>query len=211
MTRRRGIICAVMLAVLGLVLAGCSTSSGTGASTGDQQSQVQQQKDTTQLEYVEPLPSFQYSQIRFDLIQVEAIEALGLNSTSFAFMPGITHPVWSCPSIGLPMAATDELSNPVQPQWQYTGGSNGNSVAGVGVGQEDPNGIFQGDTTGTYVLCVDPQGRQYLQYNEGYTDTTTQPGAHWNGSAIVGVGQPVMPVCKLTRINGKQDEVCTKP
>ena len=173
-------------------LAGCTSGN---ASSGNALSQAQQQRDTTQLEFVEPLPTFQYSQIRFDLIQIEAIEALGLNSVTYGFMPGNNQgPIFSCPSVGLPVPVTDELSNPWQGE-TVNSGANGNTA--IAVGQEDPNGVFQGDSTGTNVLCINSKGQTYDQYTEGYDDTTTA-ASHWDSSTgqIVVTGAPVMPVWK---------------
>jgi hypothetical protein len=201
-------------AIACLSLAACDNSgSTTGTATGDQLSQQQQQADTTQLEYAVPLPSFGFSELRFELVQIEAVQALGINSTSYGFEPGIQHPAWTCPSIGLPVPATDQLSNPDQAQWNSgSGGNNAWAVAGVAVGQEDPNGVFQGDTTGTYSLCVTPTGHQYLQYNEGYTDATTAP-SHWDAASgqIVLTGTPVLPKCVIQLVRNKRSEVCTKP
>lgn len=210
-------------AALALSVAACTTSSTQPPSgqTGNNLSNQQQQNDYTQLEYVEPLPDFPYSQIRQDLIEWEAIEALGISSTTFFFIPGITHPVFSCPSIGVPMAETDELSNPVIAQWNTASnadqGNNGDSdsIAGVTVGQPDPDGIYQGDTTGSANLCTEGSGPPLGAYNEGYDVAVTAP-AYWDPSTgtIKLAGPAVYPVCRVVVVDAAKNqakEVCTAP
>jgi hypothetical protein len=54
--------------------------------------------------------------------------------------------------------------------------SNNGSVA---LPQVEQTGIYTGDSTGTYVVCVDAQGRAYGDYWEGFVRTVTGP-AEWN-------------------------------
>jgi hypothetical protein len=92
-------------------------------------------------------------------------------STTFFFHMGLPDPYSICPSIGFPISATDQITNPQQ--LARTGGNN--SVEGV-VSQIDPNGIYSGTTgSGTYVLCLNTQGQTYAVYAEG--DVTTMTGA----------------------------------
>lgn len=216
----RGALAAVAVAgALCLGATACSSTGTIGQSTGDQIAQQQQQQDDTTLEYAEPLPDFPFSEIRYELIQIEAIQALGISSTSFVFVQGISHPVLVCPSVGVPVPATDELSNPVTPLWK-SGGSNGNyGVAGVGVDQEDPTGVYSGETSGTNGLCLNSAGQQYDVYNEAYYITITAP-AYWDQSLYGGQGgiavngTPVMPVCHVQVLNAAKhdaEEICTKP
>ena len=191
---------------------GASSCSGGGGGAGNAATNAQQGRDDTQYAYVQPLPFFPFSQIRQTVIEAEAIDALGIASTTFFFVPGIDHPVYTCPSIGVPVPATDQLSNPFVAQWN-NGGTNGN--AGVAVGQEDPDGVFTGDTSGTNSLCVSNGGGQYLGYDEAYTISFTA-SAHWDSGIgqIVVTGTPVMPVCRVKVLSAskhKAEEVCTKP
>jgi hypothetical protein len=201
---------AVIAAILLTTGIAACMSSGNGSSNGNSITNAQQQKDDTQFAYVQPLPFFPFSQIRQTVIEAEAIDALGIASTTFDFVPGIGHPVLVCPSIGVPVPATDELSNPVVAQWSYSGND---GTAGVGVGQEEPDGIFAGDTSGTNGLCVNSGGGQYLNYDEAYDISVTAP-AYWDAatSTIKITGSPNMPTCLVKKLSAsKAEEICTKP
>jgi hypothetical protein len=211
MIKIRSILAAAAAITLMTGVAACN-----GGSNGSSLSNQQQSRDTTQMEYVEPLPYFPYSQMRQTLIEIEAIQALGIASTTFDFIPGIDHPVLACPSIGVPIPGTDELSNPAVAQWRS--GTEGN--AGVTVGQEDPTGVFAGETTGTGGLCLDSSANQYLNDDEGYDVALTAP-AYWDTHAGDGLppghiqltGPVVMPKCHVRILSArkhKAEEICTK-
>jgi len=207
---------AVAVAAVALGLSACNGSSD-GGGAGNAIANQQQAADSRQAAYVQPIPFFPFSQIRQTVIEAEAIDALGIASTTFDFVPGIDHPVLSCPSVGVPVPATDELSNPVVAQWKYSGSD---GVAGVGLGQQEPDGIFPGDTTGTNGLCLNSAANQFLNYDEAYTIAVTAP-AYWDTNAGNGqpaghiqlTGSPVMPKCRVKILNAakhKAEEVCTK-
>ena len=145
----------------------------------------------------QPVPTFQHSDIRATAISIEAIQALGEQTTSFGFNQGVKDPVWSCPSLGEPVASTTQITNPAQPYNMTDGNGNYNTVT---VGNMDPNGIYQGDSTGTYILCVDKNGTPYAQYWEGFVDTVSGP-ATWNAATgqITVTGQPTMPTCTIAK------------
>ena len=85
---------------------------------------------------------------------------------------GNQDPVFSCPSLGMPVANTAQLSNPQQ----VVGGSGGNTT----IGQMDPYGVYTPSaSTGTYVICVNGSGAKYLMYWEGDVMTVAS-GATWN-------------------------------
>lgn len=193
-------------------IAGC-TSGFSGGGTGNQQESAQQSVDTTTLVTTLPVPDFATSEIRENLIEIEAIEALGVKSTTFAFQYGDPDPIWSCPSEGLPVPVTDELTNPYQSQFA-SGGTNGE--AGVAVGQMDPNGIYQGDGEGTNVLCLDANGDPYVHYWEGNVDSVTA-NASWDKSThtVKTTGAPITPSCtvKVRTVAGTRTdyESCSVP
>ena len=139
----------------------------------------QQAQASLSLDLAQPLPHFNYSQIRQNLIEIETAQADGVQTTSFFFNQGVPNPVQSCPSIGAPIPTTTQLSNPLQ----QVRDPNGGSVPGSSVlGQEDPNGVYSGDSTGTYVMCVGADGKAYADYWEGFVQTVFG-AAHWDASA----------------------------
>jgi hypothetical protein len=208
---RKTLTCMLAAAAATANITACTSSGGGGGGGGNATTNAQQGTDSQQLAWVEPLPYFPFSQIKQTLIDIEAINALGIPSTIFNFIPGITHPILTCPAIGVPVAATDQLSNPQIAQWNY----DYQSVAGVSVGQEEPEGIFTGDTTGTNNLCLYNSGQQYLDYNEAYTVAVTAPAVWDSTTGTIKInGTPVMPVCKVQILNArkkKAEEVCTLP
>lgn len=164
------------IAISGLAVAACTSGGGNSAQQQENRAQTQ---DSQSLITDQPIPHFNYSQIRQTLIDAETIAANGTQTTSFFFQMGLGSPVFSCPSIGMPVANTAELTNPNQVQWN-TAGSSG--VASAVIGQMDPSGIYTPSaSTGTYVICVNTSGQKYLQYWEGDV-MTVAAGAVWDSA-----------------------------
>jgi len=176
----KGKIATLAAGIGGLVLAGLALTACTGPSgaSAQQQENKQQQADTSSLINDQPIPHFNYSQIRQTLIDAETISADGTQTTSFFFQMGDQDPVFSCPSLGMPVANTAELSNPDQ---NYNSGypQGGTSYP---IPQMDPNGIYSpASSSGTYVICVNSGGKPYLQYWEGDVMTVTS-AATWDST-----------------------------
>lgn len=144
----------------------------------------------------QPVPIFPTSELRQNMIEVEAIQALGTPTTSFFFPEGTTvvggkytaPPFKVCPSQGEPIHATDSLTNPTQV-----------TTSGAVVDQMDPNGVYSGPNSGTYILCVTASGGKKMSYWEGPVETETGV-AIWNqdggpGNQIQDVGPSQLPVC----------------
>lgn len=183
MSRKKiGGIFAALLLLVAVLVAGC------GAGGAGQQAYVlefnAQGSDTLQLDKNQPAHSYSRSEIRQELNDINDAEALGVQSTSFFMPPGAgpgssADPQGSCPSIGAPVPATDEITNPhqiIKDNKAPINNGGGNQV----IDQEDPIGIYQGATTGTWVMCIDPHtGRTYGQYYEGYVRVVMAP-AVWD-------------------------------
>ena len=151
-------------------------NEGVKVPTGQAQEDKQQRQSTESLVNNQPLPHFNYSQARQNFIELETAMATGVQSTSFFFNQGAVDPIDTCPSIGVPIPNTASLSNPQQvvtDHNQYGGGN-------VAIGQMDPIGIYvPSSSTGTFVVCVDAQGKAYANYWEGFVKTVFAP-AKWN-------------------------------
>ena len=161
-----------ILVVLGIVaaltLAGCGSNN---AITKDQQTtnnQIVTYQDN------QPVPHYDWSQYRQTVIDVETAEVNGVATTTFMMNFG-PDPIASCPSIGFPVASTAQLTNPEQ--ITYANLPMG-SEYGV-VSQAEPNGVYTGASTGTYVVCVSPSGAKYINYWEGSV-YTIGGSAHWD-------------------------------
>ncbi len=156
-----GVTC-VALAFMG---SSCSTASDSQKAETAQQEQISSQMIKNQ-----PLPQFNYSQMRKNLIEIETAQAQGVQTTSFFFNQGVQDPIFVCPSIGVPIPNTASLSNPLAVERH--GGSDG--------GQMDPNGVYSPTSaTGTFVICVGANGQPFAKSWEGFVDAVFAP-ARWN-------------------------------
>lgn len=174
-----------LLAVLAIfALSGC-TDTPTSALNKDQQNTAEQQ---TVYQNVQPVPKFDWSQYRQTIIDFETAQVNGVATTSFMMNYGVDPVTW-CPSIGFAVPTTSQLTNPDQVTHE-SGLSGGGSVV---VAQEEPNGSYTGNSSGTAVVCVAPNGAKYIVYAEGNVFTIGGP-AHWDYTKHVAVldGDPTV-------------------
>lgn len=169
----------LLAGILGaLVLTGC----GNSGSQSDQQNTDDQLK--TYQRNGQDIHKYQWSQYRQTLNDVQDAEVAGEATTTFFFNLGVRDPYFVCPSVGFPVPADSELTNPLQ-----NVGSQGAVIS-----QMDPNGTFPGNTAGTWVICVAPNGSKELHYSEPQDHTVGGP-AHWDEQkGIVLDGAPSVPV-----------------
>lgn len=165
---------AAAIAIAAVPVAACSSTQPSGNA---QESQAQQ-RDANTLVANQPIPIFQSSEARANLIAIEEAQAHGVATTTFFFNQGVQNPVFTCPSIGYAIPSTAQLSNPHQVI--YTNHPNGGMDGNV-LEQMDPTGIYTGDSTGTYVECVSANGTKYPKYWEGFVDVIGGP-AHWDAA-----------------------------
>lgn len=205
---------AAVVAAAGIVLsvAACA-SSGPSAPSGTSQESNTSNQDLNTYEQAQPAPHFNYSVIRQELTSIEASQALGENTTSFFFGGGAigkgNGPIFSCPSVGQPVANTAELTNPQKVVEDQNVGQYG---TGLTIGNIDPNGIYPPtNSTGTNVMCRNSKGADYLVYWEGFV-MAVNGSAYWDAATgqVVPTGAVNMPSCQTTTVKGKPQEVCTK-
>lgn len=167
----RKVIVALMLAA-GLLLGACSDIGGSGDSA-----RAKDEKTTEQilsdLQKAHPLPRFDRSQLRQNLTEIVTSQAEATQTTTFFFNQGVTDPIHVCPSIGFPIPATSQLTNP-----EDVGGGSGDEGYYT-VPQVEPTGIYTGETSATYAICVDANGEAFAQYWEGFINTVAAP-ATWD-------------------------------
>lgn len=181
---------AIGMASVALLTTGCTGGQARKARRADTKAAGAQLR---QYQQAQPVPRFTNSQLRQNLIEIETAQVNATATTSFMFLlagTGASGPlVKSCPSIGFPIPATYQLTSPDQ-----TAGD------GAVVSQLEANGVFTGETTGTYVMCVGDDGKPFAFYHEGYVSTVTGP-AHWD----TGKGEIVMDgssSAKFTKVGG---------
>jgi hypothetical protein len=95
----------------------------------------------------------------------------------------------------VPIPNTASLSNPQQ----VVTGSNDRGYGLATIGQMDPIGIYTPtSSTGTFVICVDAQGKPYANYWEGVVKTVFAP-AKWNTTShhVELVGPPSFSFTKI--------------
>lgn len=176
------IIASVTLAACGI--GGAVIASATPAQQAQSLEAQAQGRDALNFDQAQPIPFFRYSQIRAELIDIEKWQATGATSTSL-FFSNDGKLLFTCPSMGAPIASDSQLSNPVQAVWN----NSGSSPAGVGTGNMDPTGVYTGPSSGTYVSCVSPTAGAYPVYWEGYVMTVGGPAQFANGQVSL-TGQP---------------------
>lgn len=181
MTRRPRIIAFAFLAAV-LTLAGCGSSTPTAGVIKDQRTT---NGNLQGYEANQPTPycgQSCWSQYRQTVIDVEQAEIHGVATTTFFYNQGSAKPIKSCSSIGFPVAATAQLTNPEQVVGIWSGSQYGTGT----VGQQEPNGVYTGPTDGTYVVCVGAGGVKRIDYWEGHVETE-------GGSAHIGTdGQTIV-------------------
>ena len=198
----------VLAAAVTVTVTACTQAQNSGAAQESAQSnQIQTHYEAVQ----PPYAATGVSEYRANLNAAEATQALGINTTSFFFNLGQAAPFFSCPSHGGAVPNTAQLTNPdqIQPDPNASAGS-------VTLGNMDPNGVYSPTaSSGTYVMCVNSAGQEYLVYWEG--DVLQVNGnAAWDTSLNGGrggvrvTGAPQMPVCHVGTYRGKAATLCTK-
>ena len=204
----RTLAAAALAAAALTTLAACTQAQDSGAaSEAVQSNQIQAHYQAVQ----PPYEATGVSEYRSNLNAAEATQTLGINTTSFFFNLGQAAPFFSCPSHGGAVPNTAQLTNPdqIQPDPNQTSGS-------VVIGNMDPNGVYSPvSSSGTYVMCVNSAGQEYLVYWEG--DVLQVNGnAAWDASLNGGkggvrvTGAPQMPACRTGRYHGKPATLCSK-
>lgn len=149
---------------------------GLSACTDDSSARAQDEKATEailkDLQKAHPVPKFAYSQYRQNLTEIVTAQAEATPTTTFFFNQGVADPVSTCSSVGFPIPSTAQLTNPQQITDSYQGGY-------AILPQVEPNGVFTGESAGTYVICRDANGRGYGDYWEGNVKAVTGP-AEWD-------------------------------
>lgn len=161
------------LAALALLAVAATACDGDVTTTTQTEEHVAEQQASGFL-VSQPIPIFNWSQLRQNLIEIETAQANSTATTSFFFNQGVADPIMTCSSIGFAIPATYQLSNP--DKIEQPGPRERGSVT---IPQMESTGVYTADTTGTYVICVDDSGDGYAFYWEGFVSTVSGP-ATWN-------------------------------
>lgn len=158
----------ITLMALILIGAACTTTKTRRQSGQNAASEQKAVSDGfSRLSNSQQIPSFDWSQERQTLIDVERARATGAATTSAGYLEGIGL-IWWCPSIGAPVPSTYQLS--ADQQWVDLPGDH--TTDRVQVQQGEPTGTYIGQSSGTWTLCLDNNGKKFAAYWEGYVSST---------------------------------------
>lgn len=142
----RARILLILLATFVFVALGADSCQGAAQQQNTETNQVDKQQ-ALYLQ-VQPVPFFNFSVERDEYIQIYQARMRAVDT--YSVVVSMTGKVlWSCPSKGYPIPYTTQLTNPVR---EFDAGIN-NGWAVV-LNQAEPNGLFTGTTSATWVLCV---------------------------------------------------------
>lgn len=158
----------ILAAIIGLTLTLGITACEQNKTAQQKEAQVTREQLNAFLT-AQPVPKFAWSQLRQNLIEIETAQASTTATTTFFFNVGVTDPVDVCSSIGFPIPAT----------YQLTASEGKLQDHALTVPQLEANGVYTGDTSGTYVICIDGNGVPYASYWEGFIKTESGP-AKWD-------------------------------
>lgn len=168
MTPRRWTIAVVGLVFLASFAGTCGQTEEAkkgGQTVSGEQTAVQ--TGFGRLSNSQPVPVFDYSQERQTVIDVERARAEGAISTTRGYLEGVGLEWW-CPSVGAPVPSTYQLSGSTQ--WVDLPGDQ--TRERFETEQGEPTGIYVGESTGTWTLCLDDNGKKFAVYWEGYVKST---------------------------------------
>jgi hypothetical protein len=115
---------------------------------------------------LQPVPVIEWSQPRDNQIQIYVMSQGARTTWSVVYPIGVNIPIFDCPSVGFPLPADTQLTNPLKVY-----GSNGGVIE-----QAEPNGLYTSkNTDATYVICILPDGTRYPYYTEGKVNTWPFP------------------------------------
>lgn len=170
-------------ALLAVGIAGCSSDSSAKTNSRENDEAASSAALTRQ-QKSQPTPVYDWSQYRQTLIEITDAKANATQTTTFFFLEGIGL-IGSCPSIGFPVPSTAQITNPDQKV--DGGGSQGDGS--ISLPQVEPTGVYTGDSSGTYTVCVDDNGKPFASYWEGYVQTVSGPATYKDGRVVL-TGKP---------------------
>lgn len=168
MSKLKKFILLVLVIACVITLGACSNNEqGKKGGKTTQAEQEAVQNGFNRLTKSQPVPSFDWSQERQTLIDTENIRANGSLSTTQFYIEGVGMVQW-CPSKGAPIPSSYQLSG--SRQWIDIPGDGNKNL--YDVDQGEPTGVYVGESTATWVLCLDDAGRAFAVYWEGPVGST---------------------------------------
>lgn len=162
--RLKKILLIVSLLFVIVIVSGCESNE----ADKKESNRVEEQQNI----YVDsqPIPTFDWSLERH--IFVELYKARNNAVQTYSYIRNWQgEVVFSCKSIGFPLPANMQLSNPERKMCNYSTNCEGSTIP-----QAEPNGLFSSPSTvGTYVFCVNSDGTISPSYFEAEVETHLSP------------------------------------
>lgn len=128
----------------------------------------------------QPAPVFDWSLERHLLIELYKARNSAVATYSYVRNQYTGKILSSCPSIGFPISAATQLTNPSQAEWHYSQG-----VGSAVLPQPEPNGLFTpSESRGTYVMCLNKDGQVTPRYYEADVEAFVTPMREVNGELV---------------------------
>jgi hypothetical protein len=159
-----------------LVLCMGASDAGCNESDSHESSDVEKQ----QLVYVktQPPPWFDWSFERHLMIELYKARNQAVHTYSYVVSQYTGKILASCPSLGFPIPATTQLTNPNK--WVAQGAT---------LPQAEPNGMYSPPMThATWVMCLGPDGKVEPAYWESDVMTFSRPMKEVNGTLVPDAG-----------------------
>jgi len=164
-----------MIGTLGLMFLLCSAEN-CDASDQREHADVERQQDV--YTRMQPPPAFDWSLERHIMVELYRARNTAVTTYSYVISPYTGKILAFCPSLGYPIPATTQLTNPMKYAYQS-----------ATLPQAEPNGLYTpSDTHATWVMCLGPEGKVEPAYWEHDVMTFTRPMTEVNGKLVPAEG-----------------------
>lgn len=164
------------IAAYTLILVGCIQQDGCHESDSKENNDVERQQ--TVYVKTQPVPFFDWSLERHLMVELYKARNQAIHTYSYSISQMTGQIIAYCPSLGFPIPATTQLTNPNK--WV---------AQGITLPQAEPNGLYSPPMThATWVMCLSPDGKVEPAYWETDVLTFTRPMEEVNGKLVPGVG-----------------------
>jgi len=183
----------VLFVIVALLLAGC----GDYSSSTSQEANTVESQDLIYLRG-QPIPIYDYSPERDIFIQLYNFRMKNV-PTWTVICSNLGNCIDYCPSLGYPLPADVQLTNPLKSEDAW---SHGGSWSPVVVEQREPNGLFSSkNTAGTWVMCVYEEGRVEPVYTELNATAYAHPVKIVDGMVVHNFDAPPSAVLDTTKLD----------
>ncbi len=191
--KRRKILTLIAIAVVLLFVVGFDDCDGQKESDKKESTDVERQQKV----FVDnqPPPFFEWSLERYMFSSIYEARNKAVATYSYVQNQYTGKIMHQCASIGFPIPANAQLTNPTKSEYR--------SASAIAVlDQAEPNGLYTSPSTkGTYVPCVNKDGKVVPWYSEPDVQTFLVPQKEVNGELIdVDGAEPSLTITpKLTK------------